>query len=186
MHSERLLRNYFHAKDENRPRLLDEVFAPDARLEVRTRSDQISLPESTVGRDAIADVLVRRFNQVYENIYSFYMNRPASEELFLSCDWLVVMTEKASRSIRVGCGRYDWTLQVNEAMRVESLVIKIEEMMNLGSSLAGLVWRWVDALHYPWTSSDAVVGSLPLDQLRPVIEYFRRGESSRSMGSAEP
>lgn len=71
-----MLRTYFHAKDENRPFLLADVFSPDAQLEIRNRSDQISFPATTIGLEGIADALVRRFNQAYENIYSFYMDRP--------------------------------------------------------------------------------------------------------------
>src|SRR5258706_8031171 len=36
---EQALRAYFHAKDENRPHLLDGVFASDARLGIRNRSE---------------------------------------------------------------------------------------------------------------------------------------------------
>lgn len=38
MSPEQLLQTYFHAKDENRPHLLADVFASDARLEVKDRS----------------------------------------------------------------------------------------------------------------------------------------------------
>jgi hypothetical protein len=67
---EHVLRAYFHAKDEDRPHLLDGVFSIDARLDIRNPSEQISFPAVTVGLAGIADVLVRRFNQAYENVYS--------------------------------------------------------------------------------------------------------------------
>lgn len=80
MTPEQILRTYVHAKDENRPHLLDGVFSTDARLEIRNRSEQISFPAVTVGLAGIADVLVRRFNQTYENIYSFCLARPTSDK----------------------------------------------------------------------------------------------------------
>src|SRR4051794_38575292 len=91
---EHLLRTYFHAKDENRPHLMAQVFTADARLEMQVNSEAISFPAVTQGLDVIADVLVRKFGQTYENVYSFYLQHPAPEtraEQF-SCDWLVIMS----------------------------------------------------------------------------------------------
>src|SRR4030095_1639422 len=99
---EAVLRGYFNAKDENRPWLLQEVFAEDARLQVSNKAMNIAFPAVTQGREAIADILVRRFNQTYENIYSFYMARPPAEVTEFSCDWLVAMREKGSRRDRGG------------------------------------------------------------------------------------
>lgn len=74
--TESILRNYFHAKDENRTHLLTQVFAENARLEMQVNSDAIFFPAVTQGRDAIGDVLVRKFGQTYENVYSFCLQRP--------------------------------------------------------------------------------------------------------------
>ena len=63
-----VLRKYFQAKDENRPHLLEEVFAPDAILQITNKTDTIAFPSVTNGCQAIADVLVRRFGQIYENV----------------------------------------------------------------------------------------------------------------------
>jgi hypothetical protein len=59
---EQLLRMHFHAKDENRPRLLADVLASDVRLEVNDRSGHLGFPGVTVGLDWITGLLVRRFN----------------------------------------------------------------------------------------------------------------------------
>ena len=56
--SDRVLRAYFHAKDENRAHLLERVFTENALLEVRNRTSTIAFPNITSGREAIADVLV--------------------------------------------------------------------------------------------------------------------------------
>ena len=99
-----VLRNYFHAKDENRPHVLDSVFTDDAALEIQNDSTAISFPADTIGRAAIGDVLVRSFCQTYENVYSFYLSRPVGELSLFECEWLVCMTEKSSRSVRPSNG----------------------------------------------------------------------------------
>jgi hypothetical protein len=156
---------------------MDSVFSIDARLEIRNRSEQISFPAVTVGLAGIADVLVRRFNQAYENIYSFYLDRPTSNDDAFSCDWLVVMTEKESKAVRVGCGRYDWTFQREPALRVSGLIITIEAMLILEATVAPKVMRWIGQLDYPWTSVAAVTRSLPLVELQPVSTYVGRSSS---------
>lgn len=174
MSPEQALRTYFHAKDENRPHLLDDVFSTDARLEIRNRSEQIRFPAVTVGLAGIADVLVRRFNQTYENIYSFYLARPTSNEEAFSCDWLVVMTEKESKAVRVGCGRYEWAFQREPELHVTELIITIEAMLILDAAMTIEVMRWVGQLDYPWTSAAAVTCTLPLAELQPVRRYVDR------------
>ncbi|MEZ5739743.1 MAG: nuclear transport factor 2 family protein [Burkholderiaceae bacterium] len=49
-----LLRDYFHAKDENRPHLLAQVFTESARLTIANRSANIAFPAQITGREAIA------------------------------------------------------------------------------------------------------------------------------------
>lgn len=169
---EHLLRSYFQAKDGNRPHLLASVFSLDARLEIRNRSNQISFPAVTVGLEGIADILVRRFNQSYENIYSFYLDRPAPAAESFSCNWLVGMTEKESRLVRVGCGRYDWTFQRMPELLATELIITIETMLVLDQSRTTSVMAWLVALEYPWTSAADLVGTLPASELTPVSEYL--------------
>ena len=74
---EAVLRGYFHAKDENRPHLLEDVFASNAELVIHNQSANIAFPAFTQGRSAIAEVLVRSFTLSNENVYSFYLSRPA-------------------------------------------------------------------------------------------------------------
>jgi hypothetical protein len=171
---EKALRTYFHAKDENRPHLLDAVFSTDARLEIRNRSDQISFPALTNGLAGIADVLVRRFNQTYENIHSFYLARPTSNEQAFSCDWLVVMTEKESKAVRVGCGRYEWAFKREPELSVTELIITIEVMLILDEALTGATMRWVGQLDYPWISRAALTCMPFIPELQPVREYLER------------
>ncbi len=174
MSPEQLLRTYFRAKDENRPHLVADVFASDARLEVNDRSGQVGFPGATDGLDGIADVLVRRFNQTYEDIHSYYLDRPQSAVEAFTCDWLVGMTEKASRSVRVGCGQYGWTFAGHPDLRVTRLVITIEQMVVLAPAYATDVMRSLRLLDYPWTSADRVTRALCLDELKSLKSYLAR------------
>ena len=174
MSPEQALRTYFHAKDQNRPHLLNDVFSTDARLEIRNRSDQISFPAVTNGLAGIADVLARRFNQTYENIYSFYLARPTSNEEAFSCSWLVVMTEKESKAVRVGCGRYDWAFQREPQLCVTELIITIEVMLILDAAMTGEMMRWVGQLDYPWSSAAAVTCMPFIQELQPYLERRSR------------
>jgi hypothetical protein len=174
MSPEQALRAYFHAKDENRPHLAADLFSEDARLQITNRSDQISFPAVTTGPDDIIDVLVRRFNQSYENIYSFYLGRPAVSDATFSCDWLVGMTDKASRSARVGCGRYDWQFERTPQVRVRNLAITIEVMLVLPPHTTSAVLGWLARLDYPWESARSIVRGLPLAELEPVGHYLNR------------
>ena len=168
--AERLLDGYFRAKDGNRPHLLERVFAPDAKLEVRNASSAISFPAVTTGREQIADVLVRQFGRVNENVYSFYLSRPEGAVRQFSCRWLVGMTDKESKAVRVGCGKYEWSLAYEPVPCASALVISIDVMQVLDASTQRQVFAWLEGLAYPWSSASAVVRTAPeLEQLAPVL-----------------
>jgi hypothetical protein len=172
---EAVLRGYFYAKDENRPFLLAGVFAPDVELQVVNRASSIEFPALTTGRDALADVLVRRFNQTYENIYSFYMARPPDDARAFLCDWLVFMTEKDSRNVRVGCGRYDWTLQPALPCLASRLCITVQAMLVLSPTEFDAIYRWLGRLDYPWSSAIEAAKHAPsVESLAPVLQYLGR------------
>jgi len=147
-----VLRGYFHAKDENRPHLLDGVFRDDAVLEVRNDTTAIAFPAVTTGREAIADVLVRSFGRTYENVYSFYLQRPHGPLDAFECDWIVVMTDKASRGVRVGRGAYLWEFDAASSGLARRLVISIAAMRIYPAETAGEAWAFVAELDYPWAS----------------------------------
>ena len=174
MSPERLLRTYFRAKDENRPHLLADVFSSGALLTIDNRSTQISFPGVTVGLEGIADVLVRQFNATYENIYSFYLDRPGPSAVTFECDWLVGLTEKASRNVRVGCGHYEWTFQISPVLLVTKLLITIEQMVVLAPACATDVTRSLLKLDYPWSSPGQVTSALSLEELQSVNRYITR------------
>lgn len=170
---EEVLRNYFHAKDENRPHLLDQVFTPDASLRVHSASSAIAFPAATEGREAIADVLVREFNRTYENIYSFYLARPPATAQSFACDWLVGMTEKTSRAVRVGCGTYEWTFSPARPCLASALLIEIDAMVVMPGIHTGAVLHWLSQLSYPWSSRNEAVKTAPaLEDLEPVFRHL--------------
>lgn len=178
------LRDYIRAKDENRPHLIQRVFCDGACLEMRVKTQDISFPAVSQGVATIADVLVRRFNQTYENIYTFYLDKPDPESAkppaVFACDWLVGMSEKATGNVRVGCGRYEWVFEQDAPYCVERLAITIEAMQTLPPECLPDVLAWLLALGYPWSSARAVCESAPkTGLLEPVLRYLGRGIDSR-------
>ena len=61
-----------------------------------------------------------------------------------SCSWLVAMSEKDARSVRVGCGRYDWLFTSTVPRLVEQLTITVEAMQ-------------ITRPHSPWFSYELAV-----------------------------
>lgn len=173
--AEQVLANYFRAKDGNRPHLLARVFSADAHLEVRNATAAIAFPAITRGRDGIADVLVRNFGRDNENVYSFYLSQaPAGAIEKFSCNWLVGMTEKSSKSVRVGCGTYDWTLSGHPLPCASRLVISIDVMQVFSHVEEDRVMAWLERLPSPWCSASAAASSAPgLEGLKPVLDYLR-------------
>jgi len=181
-----LLRDYFHAKDENRPWYMARAFAPDAVLRMTLRTEAIAFPPEARGVEAITDTLVRRFGQTYDNVYTFYLSRPepGAQLAEYACDWVVGMTEKATGNVRVGCGRYDWTFR-HAPHQVERLAITIETMLSLPPHDSGAVLDWLTALPYPWTSAQRVVdGAPPIEALAPVLQWIRRNDTPRIRDTA--
>ncbi|MES2957132.1 MAG: hypothetical protein V4792_03040 [Pseudomonadota bacterium] len=177
-----VLRNYFHAKDENRPHLLQSVFDPDAELLMVNHTNAISFPARTVGREAIADVLVRDFGRTYENIYSIYLAKPDGSTTAFSCGWLVAMSEKQSKSARVGCGRYDWSFGAPPQRLATRLTVTIDVMLVMPADELGTVLSWVEGLNYPWSSAEeAVLGAPRIALLAPVLLWLTsRGTAGAS------
>lgn len=165
---------YIRAKDGNRPHLLDWAFTPDAYLSMCVQTQSISFPPESYGREAIADTLVRHFNQTYENVYTFCIGTPPGNSVkTLSCPWLVVMSEKQSGAVRVGCGYYDWTFSGH---RVCALRITIACMELLPPDTLDLVMDWVSGLPYPWCSEGAIVsGAADIPSLSLVVRSLQEG-----------
>ena len=171
-----IIANYVHAKDGNRPFLLSDVFTPDAGLEIVVKTGTITFPPLSEGLPAITDVVARRFNQTYENIYTFCLAAPPQRSVpHYSCSWLVGMSEKATRAVRVGYGRYDWSFETIAPGLATRLVITVEEMQTLQADCLGPVMGWLSALPYPWCPVELAFEHAPKDEtLKPVMQHFQR------------
>ena len=173
--AEEVLRGYFHAKDENRPALLNRVFAPNAELSIHNESTNISFPSAVRGRSAIAEVLVRTFTLAYENVYSFYLARPRETPREFGCPWLVGMSERSSGLPRVGCGSYLWSFEPDPPHLASALVISIEAMEVAPLEEFEAVFAWLRALAYPWSSCSAALRDIPRTvSLAPVAAFLER------------
>lgn len=169
-----VLRRYFRAKDENRPHLLDRVFADNAMLEVRNATSTIAFPAITAGRDAIADVLVRSFGQAFENVYSFYLRRPVGSLSHFECDWTVFMTEKSTRTPRLGWGSYQWVFEEAAPRLSRRLTITIADMRVLDPGRTQELFAATALLSYPWSSAEEVAQAAAAHPvLAPLDQWLR-------------
>jgi len=175
---ETLIRTYIRAKDENRPHLMAQTFASDATLQMTVNSSAITFPARSEGVAAITDVLVRRFGQTYDNVYTFCLadSRPVRGVTRYSCDWLVGMSDKLTDAVRVGCGSYVWTFSGHEqGQRVQTLDIVIEAMEVLPPETSQPVFdSWLVQLPYPWCTIPLACERIPtIAQLEPVLAALR-------------
>ncbi len=170
-----LVHTYIRAKDENRPHLMHEVFAQSATLEMVMKTDTIAFPPVTHGRDAITEVLVRRFGKEYENVYTFCVCQPpAAGAAEFACTWLVLMSEKESGRVRAGFGRYEWLRSSRGTPSVQRLKIVIERMDSLSADCAFETFRWARALPYPWCPVEALAARVPSEPaLQAVVGRVR-------------
>lgn len=161
---------YLHAKDCNRPHRMPQAFAEDASLRMVVRKGGIAFPPLSSGREAISETLVRRFGQTYENIYTFCLAEPpAAQARAFHCAWLVAMSEKDGRAVRVGCGRYDWRFSAASGL-AQHLEIRIDAMQSLSPDHLADVLDWVTRLPSPWCPLDEALRAAP--SLRGVSEVL--------------
>ncbi|MFT6303498.1 MAG: hypothetical protein ACI9XK_004508 [Granulosicoccus sp.] len=169
------IHNYILAKDSNRPFLLDDAFTENATLKMIVRTDSIAFPASSVGRDAIAEVFVRQFNQKYENIHTICVGvRPEINVEKFSCSWVVVMSEKETGLLRVGCGRYDWEFCLSTNL-VQALAITIDYMGTETLPSLKPAMLWMSGLPYPWCDVSVVAKEPPkIPAVMRVVEQLHR------------
>jgi hypothetical protein len=182
------IQTYLRAKDENRPHLMKRVFAETAKLEMTVETTAISFPPLTIGVDEITRVLVRDFDQINENVYTFCLtNPPASSINTFACRWIVGMSDKASGAVRIGCGHYDWSFQIGEPYLVEKLGIAIKTMQVLPSECLRPVMDWLSALPYPWClPSEAVRGMPGLAAMEDIRNSLTKAQLDISLRHVAP
>jgi hypothetical protein len=153
--------------------------AHGATLHTVVKAGSISFPPISTGLESISDVLIRQFAQTYENVHTFCLAAPPrSDEITFSCGWLVGMSEKQTRAVRVGCGRYDWLFQSQAPRLVERLTITIDLMESLVPNSLNQVIDWLSRLPYPWCPPQIALASAPpLHGLEPIRHYVARGSA---------
>ena len=173
--AQRSIQQYINAKDSNRPHLLRQAFMPDAQLEMVVHTGSISFPPHVEGLESIGDVLVRRFGQTFENVYTFCLGHPPEpDSKTFQCQWLVAMSDKNSGEVRVGCGQYGWRFNPESGL-VERLTITIEHMKTLPPTDLHTIMEWVSRLDYPWCRPEALASNAPdIGTLEEVIQYVIR------------
>jgi hypothetical protein len=164
---------YLRAKDGNRPHLLRAAFTDTATLRMHVRTAGISFPPGAVGREAIAQLLVSRFNETWENIYTLCVGSPPRVgATSFACGWLVAMSAKLDRQVRVGCGRYDWVFDPGTGL-ARSLVITIDAMETTSWDVDAMI-DWASALPYPWCDARRLESGAPsAPALRAVLARMR-------------
>ena len=164
---------YIRAKDENRPYLMEHAFDRDAALAMVVKSDAISFPPITHGREAITQVLVRDFGRTYENVRTLCLcSPPESIETNFSCRWLVGMSAKDGGAVRVGCGLYNWSFRTEAPRVAKRLEITIDVMQILTANNLSAVTSWLFALPYPWCPIQTAFESAPwLEHLKPLRQW---------------
>ena len=166
------IQTYIRAKDENRPHLMCNAFTPDANLGMRVETENISFPPTSKGIEEITQVLVSDFGRAYENIYTFCLDKaPSDDEADFRCRWLVGMSVKETKSIRVGFGYYDW--QFGASGLIQHLTITIRTMLISTSNHHGPVMNWLSHLPYPWCPEEAAAGVMPsISELNEVRQFL--------------
>jgi hypothetical protein len=169
-----VIQSYLLAKDCNRPHLMVQAFEADAKLEMVVKTPTISFTPLSNGREAITQLLVCRFGQTYENVYTLCLGTPPLVHLHsYACRWLVAMTQKENQSVRVGCGHYQWQFAAQSG-RARQLEITIESMESLDSTHQTAVLGWIASLPYPWCSAQQALSGAPqlsaLDSIRTYLQ----------------
>jgi len=166
----RIISRYIQAKDQNRPHLLTKVFSGNAQLQMQVNSENIAFPSQTHGLQDITQVLVKNFGQSYENIYTFCINESVTvKNGLLKCQWLVGMSERETGSLRIGFGDYHWQFSTADDVLVDSLMIKIEQMLVLSPEHQDALMYPLENLTYPWCSRQSLIDQLPdLAVLQPL------------------
>ena len=158
---ERLLRTYFHAKDENRPHLIAGVFSESATLEMVVKTTTISFPPSLTrhrrshrraGSPLCADVrkrvllLSRLSTARCRKLFVRLAGRHVREGSTAPPAWAVAVTT----------GTFS-----NERRSRRSARHYHRSHAGAGPRDLPRIITWLTALPYPWCSASSAIGSAP-------------------------
>jgi hypothetical protein len=83
------------------------------------------------------------------------------------------MTEKASRNLRIGCGRYEWEFETTPPNLARRLVITIAQMQVLPAPVAHEAFVALAALSYPWSSPTEVRAAASTHEFfAPIVQQL--------------
>jgi hypothetical protein len=152
--------------------LLGKAFSGDANVEIELETTAVSFPPSISGLDEIGSVLVRQFGLTYENVYTFCLADPPDQSsASFACPWLVGMSSKADGSVRIGTGIYIWIFARDH---IQTLEIKVDEMLVLPPTALAPIMGWLSALPYPWCAAELALREAPqIEDLRPLLKQVR-------------
>lgn len=152
---------YLRAKDLNRPHLIAQAFAGGALLQMEMRQGDGQALACTLGREAIAETLVRNFGRAYENAYTFCLTEPPAPACAdFHCLWLSAMTAKDNRAVCVAGGQYHWRFAPGNRLAQE-LRIVIDTMQTLPPADILPVMAWAASLAGPWCPVERALATAP-------------------------
>ena len=170
-----LIETYIRAKDENRPHRMAAAFAADAQLRMTVKTEAIAFPAATEGLAQISDVLVRRFGQRYDNVYTFCLGTPPAPDAdAFTCAWLVGMSDKDSGGVR---GLRQLRLALRHG-RASPRAVAGDRHRGDGDPIApeaahDVLDGWLARLPYPWCGAAQARARAPaLDGLAPVLQFL--------------
>ncbi len=145
--AEYLFEKYVEGKDQDKFKILEKIYVPNAKVTFEIDTDTISFPTEILGNKNIAQVLSAEFNRKYDHVQTYYLSRsfPQINDFTISNQgWLVIMREKEDNSIRVGTGLYDWIFekQVDGNLKIAQHNISIGVML----CLLGLPFSFLNEL----------------------------------------
>lgn len=170
---DRVLHTYLRAKDENRPFLLAEAFASQARFETTFASaSDFEQGAPSEGLAAITATF-RELGAMCENIFTVCTTESIEDGSdTLVCKWVVAMSERETGRVRVGWGDYRWRFDTRSGLATE-LLVNMQRMVVLDPATADGVLGWISALPLPWCTTAQLLRRVPaLTELDELRAYF--------------
>jgi len=177
--AENLLEKYVEGKDQDKFKILEEIYIPNAKVNFEIEPDTISFPTEILGNKNIAQVLSAEFNRKYDHVQTYYLSRSfphIKDFTILNQGWLVIMREKEDHRIRVGAGLYGWIFekQVDGNLKIAQHNISIGVML----CLPGLPLSYLDELQssllYPWVDKKKVIDVFcGYSELQEIVDYLK-------------
>ncbi len=175
----KLLEKYVEGKDLDRYQILEDIYCQTATVSFEIVSDNINFPNEIYGNVEIAKILSADFNKKYDLVRTYYLSNsfPNICNLLISQqNWLVIMRDRTSGSIRIGTGYYNWEFENKKEseLKIKHHKIFIYAMLELPSDSLDLLHELQQKFTYPWIEKEVVVQSLePFEDLKIINNYLK-------------